>query len=175
MGQAHFLGPGSGRGDTGEERRGIRVARRFQQLARQSFFYTRSAHTSDTGYCTTKRGWEGRSTYTTAVQISAKVDYGMRALLVLVAASQPMTVEAIAADQAVPSKFLGVILNELRRAGILVSHRGREAGYNLARPAAHITTADVFRVLDGPLAQVHGLGPKWPRTRGPPSTYKTCG
>jgi Rrf2 family protein len=94
------------------------------------------------------------------VQISAKVDYGMRALLVLVAAAQPMTVEAIAANQAVPSKFLGVILNDLRRAGILVSHRGREAGYNLAWPAAHITTADVFRALDGPLAQVHGVGPE---------------
>jgi Rrf2 family protein len=101
------------------------------------------------------------------VQISAKVDYGMRALLVLVAASQPMTVEAIAADQAVPSKFLGVILNELRRAGILVSHRGREAGYNLARPAAHITTADVFRALDGPLAQVHGVGPELASYQGP--------
>jgi Rrf2 family protein len=71
-----------------------------------------------------------------------------------------MTVEAIAADQAVPSKFLGVILNELRRAGILVSHRGREAGYKLARPAAQITTADVFRALEGPLAQVHGIGPE---------------
>ena len=98
--------------------------------------------------------------YTAGVQISAKVDYGMRALLVLAGASQPMTVEAIAGDQAVPSKFLGVILNELRRAGILVSHRGREAGYELARPAAQITTADVFRALEGPLAQVHGIGPE---------------
>ena len=88
--------------------------------------------------------------YTAGVQISAKVDYGMRALLVLAGASQPMTVEAIASDQAVPSKFLGVILNELRRAGILVSHRGREAGYELARPAAQITTADVFLRLRGP-------------------------
>jgi Rrf2 family protein len=98
--------------------------------------------------------------YTAGVQISAKVDYGMRALLVLAGASQPMTVEAIAGNQAVPSKFLGVILNELRRAGILVSHRGREAGYELARPAAQITTADVFRALEGPLAQVHGIGPE---------------
>ncbi len=98
--------------------------------------------------------------YTAGVQISAKVDYGMRALLVLAGASQPMTVEAIASDQALPSKFLGVILNELRRAGILVSHRGREAGYELARPAVQITTADVFRALEGPLAQVHGIGPE---------------
>lgn len=94
------------------------------------------------------------------MQISAKVDYGMRALLVLAAASEPMTADAIAAEQGLPGKFLGVILNDLRRAGILVSHRGREAGYDLARPASRIAAADVIRALEGPLAQVRGLRPE---------------
>ncbi|HMK97104.1 MAG TPA: Rrf2 family transcriptional regulator [Acidimicrobiales bacterium] len=98
--------------------------------------------------------------YTAVVQISAKVDYGMRALLVLASSPEPMTADAIAADQALPAKFLGVILNDLRRAGLLVSHRGREAGYNLARPASDITAADVIRALEGPLAQVRGLRPE---------------
>jgi len=71
-----------------------------------------------------------------------------------------MTAEALAKDQGLPGKFLGVILNDLRRAGILVSHRGRDAGYNLARPASAITLADVFRALEGPLAQVRGLSPE---------------
>lgn len=71
-----------------------------------------------------------------------------------------MTAEAVAKDQGLPGKFLGVILNDLRRAGILVSHRGREAGYNLARPASEITLADVIRALEGPLAQVRGLRPE---------------
>ena len=71
-----------------------------------------------------------------------------------------MTAEAIAKDQGLPAKFLGVILNELRRAGIVVSHRGREAGYHLGRPAAEITLADVIRALEGPLAQVRGLRPE---------------
>ena len=84
----------------------------------------------------------------------------MRALLVLAAAPEPMTAEAIAKDQGLPAKFLGVILNELRRAGIVVSHRGREAGYHLGRPAAEITLADVIRALEGPLAQVRGLRPE---------------
>ena len=53
--------------------------------------------------------------YTAGVQISAKVDYGVRALLVLAAASEPMTAEAIAKDQGLPAKFLGVIMNDLRR------------------------------------------------------------
>ena len=99
-----------------------------------------------------------RPAYTEGVQISAKVDYGVRALLVLAISPEPMTVDAIAADQQIPSKFLGVILNDLRRVGILVSHRGREAGYHLGRPSSDITLADVIRALEGPLAQVRGLG-----------------
>jgi Rrf2 family protein len=70
-----------------------------------------------------------------------------------------MTVDELATDQSLPGKFLGVILNDLRRAGIVASHRGRDAGYKLARPASQITLADVIRALEGPLAQVRGMGP----------------
>jgi Rrf2 family protein len=100
------------------------------------------------------------------MQISAKVDYGVRALLVLATSPEPMTAEAIAADQKIPSKFLGVILNDLRRAGILISHRGREAGYTLARTAAEISLADVIRALEGPLAQVRGVRPESAKYEG---------
>jgi Rrf2 family protein len=94
------------------------------------------------------------------VQISAKVDYGVQALLVMAVAHEPMTADALAADQALPGKFLGVILNDLRRAGIVASHRGRDAGYSLARPASEITLADVIRALEGPLAEVRGVRPE---------------
>jgi Rrf2 family protein len=100
------------------------------------------------------------------MQISAKVDYGVRALLVLATSPEPMTAEAIAVNQQIPGKFLGVILNDLRRAGILVSHRGREAGYSLERPAADISLADVIRALEGPLAQVRGMGPESAKYEG---------
>ena len=104
------------------------------------------------------RSWAGF--YTAGVQISAKVDYGVQALLVMAVAHEPMTADALAADQALPGKFLGVILNDLRRAGIVASHRGRDVGYSLARPASEITLADVIRALEGPLAQVRGLRPE---------------
>ena len=92
--------------------------------------------------------------YTSSVQISAKVDYGVQALLVMAVAGEPMTADALATDQALPGKFLG------RRAGIVASHRGRDPGYSLARPASQITLADVIRALEGPLAQVRGLRPE---------------
>lgn len=94
------------------------------------------------------------------MQISARVDYALRALLVLAGAGEPMNVDQMAADQALPAKFLGVILSDLRRAGIVASHRGRDAGYSLARPPAEITMAEVIRALEGPLAQVRGLRPE---------------
>jgi Rrf2 family protein len=102
-----------------------------------------------------------------SVHIPAKVDYGMRALLALTARGEPTTAEALAEAQALPSKFLGAILNDLRRAGIVASQRGSEGGYRLARPAAEISVADVMRALDGPLAEVRGLRPEAAHYDGP--------
>jgi len=94
------------------------------------------------------------------VHIPAKVDYAMRALLTLVASDEPATADELADAQGLPSKFLGAILNDLRRAGLVTSRRGSEGGYRLGRPADEVTVADVMRALDGPLAEVRGLRPE---------------
>ena len=100
------------------------------------------------------------------MHIPAKVDYGMRALLTLAQIGEPATAESLASAQGLPAKFLGAILNDLRRAGIVVSQRGAEGGYRLARPASAIAVADVMRALDGPLAEVRGLRPEDTRYDG---------
>ncbi len=95
------------------------------------------------------------------MQVSARVDYGTRALAEL--ASRPdqlVTSEDLAELQGIPVKFLEGILTQLRRAGLVVSKRGAEGGYRLARPAAQIAVADVFRALDGPIAAVRGMPPE---------------
>ncbi len=93
--------------------------------------------------------------------ISAKVDYAVRALCTLASADErPVTAETLAQSQGLPAKFLESILNDMRRAGILLSQRGAEGGYRLSRPATAITVADVIRPLDGPLAEVRGLRPE---------------
>ena len=92
--------------------------------------------------------------------ISAKVDYAVRALCSLASADKALTSESLAVSQGLPAKFLESILNDMRRAGLLVSQRGAEGGYRLSRPAASITVAEVIRPLDGPLAEVRGLRPE---------------
>jgi Rrf2 family protein len=94
------------------------------------------------------------------VQISAKSDYAIRALLSL-SAHEPDLVKAdvIVAEQGLPRKFVEAILGELRRAGLVRSQRGAVGGYALARPAKQITLASVIRAVDGPLAEVRGLRP----------------
>jgi Rrf2 family protein len=96
------------------------------------------------------------------VRVSAKVDYAVRALAELAAASGtgPMKGEAIAAAQQIPLKFTENILSDLRRAGVVASQRGAVGGYWLKEPAESITVADVIRYVEGPLADVRGEAPE---------------
>jgi Rrf2 family protein len=96
------------------------------------------------------------------MQVSARVDYGVRALAELASRSDDtlMTSEELAEVQGLPVKFLESILTQLRRAGLVVSKRGADGGFRLGRPAAQIAVADVFRALDGPIAAVRGQAPE---------------
>src|SRR5690348_11149131 len=63
-------------------------------------------------------------------------------------------VALIAADEAIPRKFLEAIMSDLRRANLVESTRGKLGGYRLARPADLITFGEIIRVTDGPLALI---------------------
>ncbi|MFK8905705.1 RrF2 family transcriptional regulator [Streptomyces sp. YS-3] len=95
------------------------------------------------------------------MRISARADYAVRAALELAAAGDGVSLkaEAIATAQGIPHKFLEGILGDLRRGGLVVSRRGGNGGYRLARPADAIAIADVIRLADGPLVSVRGVRP----------------
>lgn len=95
------------------------------------------------------------------MQISARADYALRALLTLAASDGHLVKgEALATAQDLPLRFLENILTDLRRAGLVASRRGAEGGYQLQRPAAEITLGQVIRATDGPLASVRGRRPE---------------
>jgi Rrf2 family protein len=86
--------------------------------------------------------------------ISQKARYALRALLYLAVHNDdvPVQISEIAESEKIPRKFLEAILLELKKTGIVRSHRGRQGGYSLGRSAKEISFADVLRVTDGPLA-----------------------
>jgi Rrf2 family protein len=97
------------------------------------------------------------------MRITAKADYAVRAAAELAAAQDGGDLvkgEQLAKSQSIPQNFLENILTELRRAGIVRTRRGADGGYQLARPAAEITVADVLRAVEGPLAAVQGNRPE---------------
>jgi Rrf2 family protein len=100
------------------------------------------------------------------VQISARADYAVRAMLELAASDNVVTAAALADGQGLPHKFLEAILSDLRRAGLVRSQRGADGGYRLTAPADQIAIGDVIRAVDGPLAGVRGMRPEEARYDG---------
>lgn len=94
------------------------------------------------------------------MQIPAKADYAIRALLSLAASDHSVSAEHLAHEQELPAKFLGAILSDLRRGGIVTSQRGPEGGFRLAHSADEIMIADILRVVSGPMAGVRGMRPE---------------
>ncbi len=61
--------------------------------------------------------------------------------------------EDLAQREAVSGNFLVQILNDLRRAGLIESRRGKAGGYLLARPADRITLKQVVDAVDPAVLQ----------------------
>lgn len=97
------------------------------------------------------------------VDISARTEYAVRAMLILAEAATtatgPVSVETLAYRQTLPRKFLEAIVADLRTAGLVRSTRGARGGYTLTREPRDICLGDIFRAVDGPLAEVRGLRP----------------
>jgi Rrf2 family protein len=94
------------------------------------------------------------------MRMSAKAEYAVRAMTHLASLSPGALVKTddLAKAQGIPAQFLVDILSDLRADRLVRSHRGREGGYTLARPAGQISIADVLRCIDGPLASVRDIG-----------------
>src|SRR3954469_5297322 len=88
------------------------------------------------------------------MKISHRGLYALKALLHLAEAWERglVKIHDIAAEEAIPAKFLEGILVTLKNARVVTSERGREGGYRLRRPPEEILVGEVVRIIDGPLA-----------------------
>ena len=87
------------------------------------------------------------------MKFSRTVAYAVQSLLQLAAAPDgaPVACGQLAAEGQMPERFLLQILRKLVRCGLLVSHRGVDGGYSLARSLDEITLLDLFESFDNPL------------------------
>jgi len=85
--------------------------------------------------------------------VSQKRQYALRALFELAKqqGNGPVRIADIAEAQAIPIRFLEVILSELKQGRFVESRRGKAGGYLLA-------VDDVVRFVEGPLGPVGCVG-----------------
>ncbi len=88
--------------------------------------------------------------------ITQKCQYALRAIYELAnrCGEGPCKISTVAEAQDIPMRFLENILNGLKGAGFVVSARGKDGGYFLARPASAITVGEVIRFVQGNLGPV---------------------
>ena len=88
--------------------------------------------------------------------ISKKTKYGIKALSNLARRSKkdPVQIASISKEEQIPQKFLEAILLLLRKSGYLGSKKGKGGGYYLRKDPSEINMAEVFRILEGPIALV---------------------
>jgi len=89
------------------------------------------------------------------MRITYKGDYALKTLLYLALNEGRLsTIQKIAKNLDIPTKFLEQVLLELKRAGFVNSKRGKIGGYFLAKPAKDIKLGEVIRFIDGPLEPI---------------------
>lgn len=83
---------------------------------------------------------------------SSKVKYALLALLELAnhyEQGKLLSIEQVVAERQIPERYLGQLLIELRRCGIVRSQRGVKGGYLLAREPQQIALLEVLDCLEG--------------------------
>ena len=63
----------------------------------------------------------------------------------------------IAERKEIPKRFLEQILLILKRGGYVISRKGAEGGYKLAKRPENSTLAEIIRLMDGALAPVDSV------------------
>jgi len=92
------------------------------------------------------------------MHLSKKAEYALRAVINLGIANQmgraALPGSELAEANRLPLKFVERILQELRDAGWVVTHRGKFGGYALTESGKLVKMGDIVRKMDGRLAPI---------------------
>jgi len=88
------------------------------------------------------------------MKITTKGKYGLRAMVDLTVNdgySNYISLKNISARQQISENYLERLLANLRKADLVVTHRGTRGGYRLARSAEEITVKDILEAVNEPI------------------------
>ena len=92
--------------------------------------------------------------------ISTKGRYALRVLVDIACNEKDefASLKVIAKRQGISLKYLESIISPLQSAGIVKSHRGKNGGYKLTKPAEEVFVIDVLKAAEGSLKPVQCVG-----------------
>ncbi len=93
------------------------------------------------------------------MKITIKLDYACRIMAELAreySTGLPVRIDHLSKVEHVPANFLAQILGELRNGKLVVSKRGIQGGFILARPPEEITLYDIIAIIEGDLLELSG-------------------
>ena len=85
------------------------------------------------------------------MKISRKLEYACRVMAQLGRCydrGNMVHIETLSAAEVIPSNYLVQILNELRLGGVIISKRGKQGGYALAKSPHEITLCAIVEAVD---------------------------
>lgn len=93
------------------------------------------------------------------LDVGVKTEYAVRALALLAQAGPDaiVTVKELAEQGEMSVHFLYSIFDTLERNSLILSHKGRQRGFSLARPAKEISFLDILQAVEGHIEKTRCL------------------
>jgi len=91
--------------------------------------------------------------------ITKASEYAILSLIVLSDRQEPQDSETLSRELGIPKSFLAKILQSLAKAGILVSYRGANGGFALAKKTHEIDMLSVMSAVEGKTPAVFDCSP----------------
>ncbi len=86
------------------------------------------------------------------MKITAFEEYGLRCLVQLARhhhEGRPVAISEIAKSEGLSIQYVGKLMHELRRGGLITSMRGIHGGFILAKSPSDISVAEIFGIMGG--------------------------
>ncbi len=111
------------------------------------------------------------------MRMSAGVEWAVHCCVVLSQSTGPVSAQRLAAFHGVSRTYLAKHLQQLARAGLIVSTEGRVGGYALTRPATEVSVLDVVLAIEGreTAFQCAEIRQNGPLPASPKNCRRACG